>query len=884
MFATLLEANLMSDVRALQLIAAMRGSRGVPQGRALVAIAALLSTVIVPRAIELAREVEDEPARADALLALAQRLPAEARVELVEQVAELAIRLPDNDLTKPYQLCRIMEHAPARRTLLADAAFASAMQTEDPYDRVQALALLLADVPGAWPAFCDALGQARPWQDPDRDYSEFRVSLPEILDSVPTAKREEVAAMLLGVVEELPDLGEKALSLATLAGSISESERSRVVAAALAATHSLDDFTMIGSLLLELSAHADDARRTELVAEAERWIRRTADPMAQAEGLVRLAREIPVTLAREHVADVLRLIGDLPSPAERVERLTMLGADQPPELRDVMLEHAARLVPEIPERFTKAVALIKIGRAWSGARGRQFVRDGVRMPGGILALGHADEDDVERVELLAALARDLETPARFGIAEVARGISETVAQDYDRGRAFASILGIVASDERPGLSESVLAIAMDLHAPYQRAELLTKVLPYAVGDDRKALFDAALAAARAIELGHITLNGSIDMLTGKVTLDRASPLVGRPARALLHLALTCEAHERADLIEEAVRFVFACNEERLQLEALTELAEHLSPAQAEEFLETYRTLVGDPLVGAFVEIVFARLAALRNVGSEGATAEAPDTLAGGDRRDDGAEGSLRRYSIRWTLPLRVSPSSIFEVAFDPPVFASDDRKAELELSALQTWAEGWVVHQGVETLESVETAWLSLRGARWHRAAGRLLKKLTGESRERALQLARSTWPEHVPPEVLATLAWWPDAQTPASGLTEASGHPAAFDRATALLELLPHLDDAGRQVALEGIEEAMSGPFSPGELSDVCGTVTKALDTVPDSLVLTHVQRLPRLTETRQELLAAMHASVPLIKHLAGAAACEKVATAVVDGTKWVR
>ena len=878
--ASLLGLGVLSDAQVL-------GATGRISQPSIVAsvvsgIANAVSNTSLPHALDLARTIDDPSFRTEALLALVNRLSPDQRAAVLVEARTAAEHVEDQGSTKVGLLCRIGAASVGdQRQALFERARTLAIGIDRVLDRANALGQMLADVPDVLQDLRTALASAGTAQSEEPDV--VGEILEEIVSDAPEAVRAEVARAALGAALAIEDPGQKAVALTSIVAALIEAERPESLGAALQAIRSLPDPAGQAQHLLELANAVGDGAASRFVAEAEECIARGGERTSRIMALMKLAARLPQPQARLRIDEALGLAGEAEEPIEGIVDFTHAAGTLSDALKDIALEGVRKRVATLRSPSAKARALIEIAQLASGHRMRQLVTEAARIPGGILAFGVLEEEGVERVEALAALAREVEEPRRAAVLEAARALAARVEGPYEAARVMAALLDFVDPSGRAGVVADLRRRTSDLERADQRAELLTALVPYCAPAERSEIVREALATARQIGPGELTPSGSINMRTGVVFIDCAPAIAGRPSRAILRLALLSTDPERGELIAESLDRMRDTHV-AFQSELLTELAWLLTSAQITAVLTDFQQITTDRLRDEFAR----SLRQLTQVDAEpnDGDGDQPTPVDGEVNEGDGDGPEVNVVPVENIFRLSRSPDQVaFRISYDrPPSWESPAQQERYERGIIRSIA-GQVL-EGVpdEERQDLLVAAEKLRGVGWLLALSELFAALAATDSGDAVARARALWPERLPPVVVGSLARHLQVaertQIVRDALEDATRASQPTERVIGLLSLLPELDPPDAASALGALTAALgevSGESIVALLADV-----HDLDAVPASVRLVLVQQALRRTESRRDFFAAIPKLLPPLKSLAVPGIVDSLADIVLRSDRW--
>ncbi|WP_220451016.1 NB-ARC domain-containing protein [Nostoc sphaeroides] len=566
-----------SNLEKLALQKALAAAREIQsesnRANALSALAEKLPELL-PEALAAAREIQDEDSRANALRALAEKLLPELLPEALAAAREI-----QSEYYRAKALRALAEKLPE----LLPEALAAAREIQDEYSRANALSALAEKLPELLP---EALAAAREIQDEDSRANALRALaeklLPELLPEALAAAREIQseyyrAKALSALAEKLPpELLPEALAAAREIQS--ESNRAKALSAlaeklpellpeALAAAREIQSESNRAKALSALA----EKLPPELLPEALAAAREIQDEDYRANALSALAEKLP-----ELLPEALAAAREIQSESNRAKALSALAEKLLPEL----LPEALAAAREIQSESNRAKALSALAE---------------KLPPELLpeALAAAREiqDEYYRAYALSALAEKLPE-----LLPEALAAAREIQSESNRAKALRAL-----AEKLPELLPEALAAAREIQDEDFRAKALS-----ALAEKLPELLPEALAAAREIQDEYY----------------RAK-------------ALSALAEKLPELLPEALAAAREIQSESNRAYALSALAEKLPPELLPEALaaareiqdEYYRAYALSALAEKLPELLPEALAAAREIQSESNRAKALRALA-----------------------------------------------------------------------------------------------------------------------------------------------------------------------------------------------------------------------------------------------------------------
>ncbi|MEH1810199.1 NB-ARC domain-containing protein [Nostoc sp.] len=556
------------------------------------------------KALAATREIQDKYYRANALSALADKLPPEL---LPEAIA--AARAIQDEYYRANALSALADKLPE----LLPEALAAAKAIQNEYFRANALSALADKLPELLP---EALAAARAIQSEDyraKTLSILADKLPELLPEALAAARAIQneyfrANALSALADKLPELLPEALAAARAIQS--EDYRAKTLSAladklppellpeALAATRAIQNEDYRANAL---NALAD--KLPELLPEALAAARAIQDEDYRAETLSALADKLP-----ELLPEALAAAKAIQSEDYRANALSALADKLPPELLPEALA-AARAIQSEDYR-TKALSALadKLPELLPEA----------------IAAARAIQDEYFRANALSALADKLPE-----LLPEALAAAKAIQNEYFRANALSAL----ADKLPPKLLPEALAAARAIQDEYYRANALS-----ALADKLPELLPEALATARAIQSEDYrakTLSALADKLPPEL-LPEALAAVRAQHEYYRAQALSVLADKLPpELLPETLAAARAIQSEDYRAKTLSALADKLPPELLPETLAAARAIQSknsrakalSALADKLPELLPEALAAARAIKSEYSRASALSVLA-----------------------------------------------------------------------------------------------------------------------------------------------------------------------------------------------------------------------------------------------------------------
>ncbi|MCS6881947.1 MAG: hypothetical protein NZU74_11490 [Chloroflexaceae bacterium] len=327
-----------SPAAALETIAQMPEA----QKRAACLDALLEEGIALPweRALEVARAIDDEQYRAEALAALAPHLP-----EPLLGAALAAARAIEDAGRRAEALAAL---APRLPEALLGEALAAARAIEDEGRRAGALGALAPHLPEA--LLGEALAAARALKDEERRAGAL-TALAALAPRLPPADQVEVLGAALAAARALKDEERRARTLGALAPRLPPADQVEVLGAALAAARAIEDEGRRAGALAALAPRLPPADQVQVLGEALAAARAIQDEGRRAGALSALAPRLPP-------ADRVQVLGEALAAARAAE-----GEDNRAAELGALAPHLAEACSEATDRFAEMLrCLARRGR------------------------------------------------------------------------------------------------------------------------------------------------------------------------------------------------------------------------------------------------------------------------------------------------------------------------------------------------------------------------------------------------------------------------------------------------------------------------------------------------------------------------------------------
>ncbi|MCC5646213.1 CHAT domain-containing protein [Nostoc sp. CHAB 5824] len=614
------------NLKELALQKALVAAREIQDERyradALIAIAEKLPEVL-PDALAAAKSIPDERNRADALIAIAEKLP-----EVLPEALIAASSIPD----ERYRTDALIAIAEKLSPELLLEALAAARSIESEYCRAEALSAIVDQLPPE--LLPEALAAVREIQD-ERDRAD---ALRAIAEKLP-----EVLPEALAVAKSIPDEYCRANALRAIAEKLPE-----VLPEALAVAKSIPDEYCRAEALSAIIEQLPP----ELLPEALAVAREILYEHIRANALRAIAEKIP-----EVLPEALAAARSIQFEGYRAEALRAIVDQLPPELLPEALAAAKEIQDESdranalsaivdqlpPELLPEALAAAKeIQDEYIRANALSAIAD--KLPPELLpealAATRAIQDERYRVNALSAIPNEL--PAEL----LPEALAATRAIQDERYRA--NTLSAIAEKLPPELLPEALAIVRSIQYEGYRTDVL-KVIAEKLPPE---LLPEALAIVREIYseeyrtdvLKAIAEKLPPELLPEALTIVRSIPYERYRANDLIAIAEKLPP----ELLPEALAIVRSIQDETYRANALIAIAEKLPLELLPEALAIVRSIPYE----------YIRAKALKAIAEKLPPELLPEALTAAKEIQDNESRSIALRAIAEKLPPELLPEAL----------------------------------------------------------------------------------------------------------------------------------------------------------------------------------------------------------------------------------
>ena len=880
MLAEFVSARILNEAEALAW--ALRIQKPFDRGRTLGTLAPVLSPAFRLKAIEGIRAIDDEDVRVHNLLDFAAELEPDERSPLINEALSIARSIAYDSESKVSALAHVVDMNDSQseecRLILREAT-EIIDRLEDSVEHAKALLILLPLSTERREFLFTTMLAIRSLEDPTLISEE----IDNTFGRISQAEAVELSHVMIEVAGRIAGIDRQIDWLKSALSGLNHAERSQLVSRIHVLIRSLPDPELRANQLLSLSDLVSESERTGLLKEAEEAISQMPDGAERSIQLCGLAfrssGEQATQLWLESVALLTRYSGAIASAVAVVNISTTL----PEQSRQAGLAAAEGVVRALPNSIAKARLLIELAQASDEVMSRRLVLDAARIPGGVLAAGVQTPDEIEQLQLLAALGARLPLESREVFAERAELVSNRLSDDYARAYSLAALLPICKAERRPQMVDSVRAAAADMEHADERLELLLTLIPEISGAEREEVIKEAVASARAILPGDFFMTVDVNTKTLIGTVRHIPDLRGRTSQALLRIAVHVDADRKKELLDEAYDLIFDHPAE-MQAEALAELAPQLSADVTKATIAAVRALLLDLSREIFRSALQEQVAQ-----SDSGFHESSSQTGDADKNDD--EEPDERGSYRISAPgewfrlnrdhlapiISISPASESAVEVQPKQLTAEDLRG-------MAGAFVSVLFQD-DLIRANFMVQTSIRA--WHTALGQLLKRLAQlTSSETALLETSAIWPGGAPPPVCAALLPVVGGEEKNRLLHDAlSGAEAleAPDRTSVWLDVYPYLRGREREMILERLTESLLS-VDPTALAELASKIYSKVPETPRVELRKAIHRVLDSIDERRDLVDRIRLMVPSIEALAGTAVLADIAEAILEiRERWV-
>lgn len=853
------------------------------RGRSLAILAPVLSSAFRRKAIDAIRTIEDEDTRVHSLLEFASEVEGEERASLIAEALSIAWNMPNDWAAKVAALTHVAELSDPQseeRQLILQEAAEIANSLEDGDERARALLTVLPLSLERIELLGKALGAIRSLEDPSQAIEDIE----NTFGVLPEAVGVELARVMIEVRERIPTLEGQIEWLKSTLSGLTGAERSQLFLKIRALVESLPDPENRANWLLNLGDLASESERIDLYNKAEEGMGLMPDGPRRSVQLCKLAARLSGARAsqlwRESVARLIEQSGAIATAEAVVDLTTRL----PERSKQVSLALAEDVVRSLPDSMPKARLFIELAQASDEDMSRRLVLEAARIPGGVLAAGVQTPDEVELLELVAALGARLTPTSRELLVQRAERVANGLADHYARGCALAALLPISGAEQRRQIVDSVLAAAAGVRNADERTELLLAVLPEINASEREVVIEEAVAAAREIVPGEIFSRVDVNNKTLVATAHRIPDLRGCPSRALLRIAMHADGKRKKELVDEAYDLVFD-HPPAWQAEALAELAPHLSMDVSIATIAAVRALLQDSQRETLRSVLQERAAQLDSTDPlSSQQTDEPETNEEGEEE----EGQVI-YDVRYPdLWFRLDRDGLSPVISDSPGSEGDAGVRANQLSQSAVRGIGGAVVSGLSREDLAQANYVVHAAIReWHAAMGKLLTRLADlASSDAALKEARATWPDVAPPAICASLLPLVADEEKKRLLDDAiTGSDAlqAAERAQLWLAIYPYLQGKGRETVVERLRESLQRVEAPA-LAELATTTYSKVPEFSCVDLRGIVHRVLHSIDERRYLALPIRQMIPMMEALAGAEDLSAIAEGILEiRERWI-
>ncbi|MDF3308918.1 hypothetical protein P3H15_28290 [Rhodococcus sp. T2V] len=910
----LVQAGVLTDAQALAMLD--RDPRAGGRGRALTALIDVLRDELLDEALRIALTVQPTDDRADALLALSERMPAEVAQPMLWAELGALLERAEKEGGMLDNLGAFLAAVPRNDAI--ERALASVhtviAQDTDPGRRVTRLAALVKELRSQFKIADSAAAVLRDSLERADELTPYGLTpYTTALAVLPAEDHADVLAAALPLAYGESDPAFRAASLTTLAPYAAESAvHHRVIADALAACQEIVDplsrMYRLGALLAV--AHDPDTQAAILAAVHE-----TAPAIAHPCDLARaLAPIIALSVPEDADTFLEEIESALPSadPLDWVNALIAAASDFAAGAHhDRLLHIALQQARTIPADLTRAQALLNVAINLPVEQASPVAVEAVRIRGGLLAVGEQQPDSIDRTLLLARLAQALDGDHRAAAVQLAEDLIDTendpYKREYNRGRALAALRPVVSGPRRAAIRDELHALWDEVDIPGERTELGLAVLEDTAESDWEPLFHRVLESAEQIEPADILMTVFFYNEIGIETPYSVSPLLGRMTKALVELLQRDRIPARRQrLVDKACDAVYDTPDE-LQPDALRAVAPFLDITQCHRILNDYHLILSDPERRAVVESIegiMSREATLADVAAQRDMASSHHIPSDSGPSDDAATLSLSEDSdsdetsdgntTTITMECSLTDDHLYGLSRQPdqkvvavelgPEASSypPEEQREIELGGIRRWIADMAATGQPEILKDLNLAQDFTTGRHWQRAITAILLRLAElTSIEEALARADTIWPDGFPPAATATFAEYRPDDTILDALAAATD-PGT--RAVAIATYLRTAPPRQRARAQRTLDDAVSDwQANKPPRSDELATELLTTNVLTPTLRLRLVRHQLDQATTRQELLQATTTALQAILDAGGPGTAQTIAAAIRDiSARW--
>ncbi len=440
-------------------------------------------------ALRIARVIEDEWARCDALARLA---PYISEALLPHTIMETVDTIKDN-IARANALAGL---APRLAELgQFDEALAIIQNIKDEYQKSDILVKLAPRLPEVGLERLLATVQAI-----EDEYWRTK-AIEGVAPYLPKKLLEDALVM----VQVTDDETDRIVTLTNLANHLSQEYREVFLQDILVAVRKIQDSDTRSELLVGLYPLLSKARRAEVLQEAFKASNAIKKSQFRLEMLVKLIPDSPSPLREKALFGALLLVQNIENAQIQTEWLTVLVPFLPESLQRKAVKGALKSAQTIKDDQSRIETLVKLASNLSESLIEETLvtvkkiweigEEREESLSKVLVAVQAIADEQKEVQLLARLFPQLTKPVEKTLKKAARKISP----DKQKAQALATLATFLSKDNQEELVEEALAILRRIVNKYHRAIAHLDLIPYLPTQSKEDFLQDVRAISQKID-------------------------------------------------------------------------------------------------------------------------------------------------------------------------------------------------------------------------------------------------------------------------------------------------------------------------------------------------------------------------------------------------
>jgi hypothetical protein len=548
------------------------GGSTVYRAGALVELAPLLPSELIPKALGAARTIKDDRYLAQFLVGLAARLPSDSIAESI-QIARSIVDRENHSIALEALAVRVSK---SERSAVFAEALSVACEIEGDKERSRRLASLVPRLP--LQLMSQTLTSARTIVDA-ADRSDV---LAAVATRLSKHERHIVFAEAVEAARAIREPSSRSTGLVALVARFPEYQPHALLAEARTAAHAIQGGKSRALTLFALARELPEEERPIVISEALAVVRVIGDEEVRSQALLTLAAYLPEQVRLSVLSDALSSARPIQEHRRRCDILIELAERFPKDERSSLLGEAlaaARCIGD-PQHRLKALA------ALAAQMGEDSHSD---VLADALATARSIGDPAYRSRTLAALAPQMLEHDRSCVVAEALTAARMITDEYDRGYALSALAAQLPEQDHPGVVNEALTAACAVGNEEFRQYALIRIVPLLPPE----LIAKALQAAQAFEhkdygnevLAVLAPRLSRGLLVQAMAAARSMQITIYRSAALATLASSLPESKRSAVISEALRAALTIRNQRNWSKKFSEILAALAPQLKPKLLE-----------------------------------------------------------------------------------------------------------------------------------------------------------------------------------------------------------------------------------------------------------------------------------------------------------